>query len=108
MRFLSWLVGLPLAAVIVVFAISNRQAATVGLWPLDRALTAPLYLVVLAPLVVGLILGTLLGGAGTIRARWEARSQARRAAELERAVANLRTPALPAIAPPSAPPAARK
>ena len=62
MRFLSWIAGLILAAIVVVFALSNRQIVLIGLWPFVEGLAMPLYLAVLLPLLAGLVLGWLLAG----------------------------------------------
>lgn len=98
MRILIWLIGLPLAVVVVVFALSNRQDAVLGLWPFDEGLTLPAYLTVLGPLLIGLLSGLVLAGTGTLKARAAARGQRRRVAALERELADLRVGA--AVAPP--------
>jgi len=87
LRVLSWLIGLPLALLVVVFALSNRQDAIIGMWPFAEGLPLPTYLLVLLPLVAGLLLGLLLGGLRNIRHRASARFQGRRAAALERELA---------------------
>jgi uncharacterized integral membrane protein len=88
---LSWLIGLPLAAVIVVFALSNRQDVAIGLWPFEQSLALPLFLVVLVPLIVGLALGLLVGSVRALRHRRAARTLAKRAERLEREVEGLKT-----------------
>ena len=62
MRLLNWIGGLILAAIVVTFALSNRQIVQIGLWPLIEGLELPLYLAVLLPLLIGMLLGWL--GAG--------------------------------------------
>jgi uncharacterized integral membrane protein len=97
---LSWLIRLPLAVVIVLFALSNRQNVMVGLWPLEDGVALPLFLLVLLPLVAGFAAGLLLGGVRSLRHRRAAKQQARRAAELEREVEVLRSrPPAPADIP---------
>ena len=98
MRILSWLIGLPLAVVIVVFALSNRQDAQLNLWPFDDGLSLPAYLTVLAPLFLGLLTGLALAGVGTLKARAAARGHRRRAAAFEREAAALRAAADPSLA----------
>jgi len=102
----------PLAALAVLFAVSNRESMSVGLWPFAEGLSAPAYLVALVPLAIGLVLGAGLAGLGTIRARWRhdvARRQLK-AAERELDVLRERqrpppvAPAAPAIAAPNPPP----
>lgn len=53
MRLLFWLIGVPLAAAAVVFALSNRQTVVLGFWPFVEGLELPVYLAVLVPLAVG-------------------------------------------------------
>ena len=57
MRFLSWLITLPLTVAAVLFALSNRDAVTLKLWPLPFETVAPMYLAILLSVVVGVILG---------------------------------------------------
>jgi len=76
-RILSWIIGLPLAAFAVAFAVANRQPVELDLWPLPITLGLAVYLAVLGALAIGLILGLLIG-----RATAGGRSAARvRAAE---------------------------
>lgn len=76
-KIVKWIVLLPAAAVIVVFAIANRQVVTVSLDPFGDgepgfSLTAPLFVVVLLCILTGVI----IGGA----AAWMRQSKWRRAA----------------------------
>ncbi len=62
-RFLKLLVLVPIALVILAFAIANRQSATVSFDPFSSVedpvatLTLPLFLVLFLTLVVGVIVG---------------------------------------------------
>ena len=47
MKLVHWLVAVPVALILIVFAISNREAVTVTFWPLPVVFGAPLWLVVL-------------------------------------------------------------
>ena len=82
------LILVPLAIVIIAFAVANRQIVTVSLDPLSvdqpaAAVTMPLF----ALIIVLLILGVLIGGA----AAWLRQSKWRRTARrLERQVSELR------------------
>lgn len=67
MKILFWLAGLPLAALAVLFALSNRQPVVVGLLPFVEGLQLPLYLTVLLPLLLGFLLGLALGSWGRRR-----------------------------------------
>ena len=79
LRFLGFLILLPVAAVVVALAVANRQAVTLSLDPFNPAspalsLQAPLYLVLFAAVALGIVLGGL--GAWTNQGRW--RREARR------------------------------
>ena len=84
MKVLSWLIGLPLAVILMLFALSNRQELTIGLWPFEDSLALPVYLAVLAPFIVGLLIGLLGGRLASLKYRSAARAMAREAARLER------------------------
>lgn len=109
-KILSALILLPVGLVVVVFAVINRQTVTLNFDPLSAeapvfSLSVPLYIVVFAALLLGILLG---GMAAWLRqGRW--RKAARRAnAECEKLRADARelkaviektnVPALPAPA----------
>ena len=58
----SWIVGFGLAAIVVVFALSNRETVLIGFWPLADGLAAPIYLAVLLPFLAGMAAGWLAAG----------------------------------------------
>ena len=87
MRLVHWLVTLPAAAILVVFAVSNREHVTVAFWPLPAQLEAPLYLVVLLALLAGFLVGEFVAWINAGRARRLARERARRIEALERELA---------------------
>src|ERR1700733_14973215 len=57
MKLFSGLFGFILLLLALAFAISNRQSATISLWPFDAQVEAPLYLLTLGLLLIGLLLG---------------------------------------------------
>ncbi len=65
MRIVTWIIGLPLAAVATAFAVANRQDVDLDLWPLPFSVRLSLYLAVLGALAAGLLLGLILGWAGS-------------------------------------------
>ena len=65
--------GFLLLVLAIVFALSNRQSATVGLWPLGAEVSAPLSLLTLGSLFSGLLLGAVVGWASMLPHRLEAR-----------------------------------
>ncbi len=81
-----------IAAVVVSFAVTNRDVVTVGLWPLppDMVLQIPLYLAVLVPTALGIILGGLIAWLSAARSRRLARQRGRRVARLEAELAELK------------------
>ncbi len=97
MRLIHWVVTLPLAVIVVLFAVSNRESVTVTVWPLPVRLEAPLYLVVLLALLIGFLVGELIAWINAGRARRLARERARRIDALERELAatQARLPATP-------------
>lgn len=62
-RIVGWFVLVPLSVVLVIFALANRQSVTVNLNPFATAgttnpeLGVPLFLVIFAVLLVGVVLG---------------------------------------------------
>lgn len=87
MKLVHWLVTLPLALVLVVFAVSNRAGVTLTLWPFPLSLEAPVYLVVLLALLIGFLVGELVAWINSRRWRREAKLRARRIDALERELA---------------------
>lgn len=81
------LILIPLAIVIVSLAVANRQMVTVSFDPFDRAepafsLAVPLYVLILALIIAGVLLG---GAAAWLRQgkwRWRARLAESHAREL--------------------------
>jgi uncharacterized integral membrane protein len=87
LKTLRWLLLALVAVVLIFFAINNRQIVSLSLRPFPLELTTGLYLVVLLALFAGFLLGTLVAWMNGHRARREARHNARRIDELERALA---------------------
>ncbi len=87
-KVVAAIILVPLAVVIIAFAVANRQAVTVSLDPFNpdvpaASVTKPLFVVLIAVLILGVTLG---GIASWLRhAKWR-----RIARRLERDVANLR------------------
>jgi uncharacterized integral membrane protein len=83
-KFVAILILVPLAALIVVFAVANRAPVTVSLDPFMSqppmfAVSAPLFVIALVALIVGVIIG---GASSWLRqAKWRRRAR-RQAAEI--------------------------
>lgn len=77
---------LVLAAVVVAaaFAIFNREVVTVDFWPFPYQLLIPLYLLLLASLALGFLIGSVV--TWSLQGKWRrrARERARRIEALER------------------------
>jgi len=71
LRLLSFLIGLVLIVVVATFAVLNREAVALNLWPLREGVEVPLFAVVLAVTAAGLLVGALIGwlSAGSTRRR---------------------------------------
>lgn len=61
MHRFAWIVTLPLIAIVALFAVDNRQAVELDLWPLPWALPpVPLFLLTLLLVLFGFVLGVLV------------------------------------------------
>jgi uncharacterized integral membrane protein len=70
MRFLFWIVLALVALILILFAVSNRETVSLGLWLLPGAvIELPLYLLVLGTLIFGFVVGELVGWIGSWRWR---------------------------------------
>jgi uncharacterized membrane protein YciS (DUF1049 family) len=87
-KIVAALILVPLAVIIIAFAVANRQIVTVSLDPFNTAhpaaeLTLPLFALVIVLLIVGVVVGGI--AAWLRQSRW--RQRARR---MERDLENLR------------------
>ena len=83
MKLLFWIVGVPLLLVAAFFAVDNRDFVTVSFWPFAEPVQVRLYLALVVPLYAGVVLGAIVAWISGGRARKRARSEARRAANLD-------------------------
>lgn len=90
MRRLSWFILLPVAVVVVVFAVSNRTPAAVDLWPLDLIIAPPLYVTVLGSAAAGFVIGGLIAWLSAGRTRSRARGLGHQVERAERELRHLR------------------
>ncbi len=91
MRYLSWIITLPIALCAVLFAISNRDSVTFALWPTPFTLEAPIYLATLLALAVGFVAGGFIAWANQHRNRARARRAEDRVFYLERELQETQT-----------------
>ncbi len=116
MRKFAWIViGLPLAAIVLVLAVINRHPVTLSLDPFSPeapalSITLPLFMLLFAAVAIGVVLGGCLTWLGQGKWRRQARDQRKEAAKL-RMQAERRehqaAAAQPAAAQPSLPPPGR-
>ncbi len=87
MRAVYWLVILALAAVLSLFAASNRDLVSLGLWPLPFLVGLPLYLVVFGAIIVGFLTGLFAAWVAGSHRRREFKQCRRRSDALARELA---------------------
>src|SRR5580704_949748 len=92
MKILWWIVLALAALLLILFAVSNRESVAVGLWPLPALVEMPLYLLLLATLVLGFVVGQLVAWIAGAHWRREARRSRDRIAALESELAASRAP----------------
>lgn len=81
------LILLPLAVIVVVFAIHNRDAVAIDLWPLTLQVSPPLFVLVLGVFLAGFLIGGTVAWLSGGRSRGRARKEHHRLMDLERDVA---------------------
>lgn len=109
MKYLSRAFFLVFLLLGVLIAVSNSQRVELTLWPLPHALIAPLYLMVVALLLLGVLTGLGLGWWAGRTYRRRARERSGEVARLEREIASLRADLAAARpAPPPVQPAPRE
>jgi uncharacterized integral membrane protein len=86
----SWIISIPLLVAVVVFALANRGAVEINLWPLALRPQIPLSLVILASLIVGFLFGGWAAWFAAGRHRRRARRNNDRVQSLEHEVARLK------------------
>ena len=87
MNFLFWMGIALLAAVLALFAGSNRESVALAWWPFSFVLELPLYLALLGAVVLGVLIGAAAAWHAGRRWRRTARRRGRRIAALERELA---------------------
>ena len=87
MRAVYWSVIFSFGAVISLFAASNREAVSLGLWPLPFLVGIPLYLVVFGVAIIGFLTGAFAAWIAGARRRRELRRCRRHSEALARELA---------------------
>ena len=89
MRPLKWLLTLPLILMLLVFALSNRDTATLSFWPFDLAVSLPLSFMLVACLLLGLLLGGFTVWLGDLKYKMEAHRLRHEVTNLNRQILSL-------------------
>lgn len=89
-KYLSWIITLPLLAIAVIFAVQHRERVELDLWPLPMQVEPPLYLLVLLAIFVGFMIGGAVTWVSQGRHRRRARERAYQVEALERELATTR------------------
>jgi len=84
MKALFWVIATPLVIIAASFAASNRHTVEVGVWPFPFIWDAPVYVIALGALGIGIVLGGAVTGLGTVGAHFRARQASQRVTTLER------------------------
>lgn len=95
MKFVSWLLSLLIFFAAVSFALANQHGVSVNLWPFGVEMSAPLYLLTLGPLFLGILIGSGIGWFNTIPHRMEARRLKKDIAGLREKISDLQHAGLP-------------
>jgi uncharacterized integral membrane protein len=90
MKFLSRALFLLFLLLGVLIAVSNTERTELSLWPIPHTVVLPLYLLVVAVLLLGVLAGLGLGWWAGRHQRRNARGRRREAQRLEREVEELR------------------
>ena len=72
-RLISWLIMLPAAVAVVVFALHNKEPVALNLWPFAMVIEIEVYLLLTGVLAAGVVLGGVVSWAGAGRVRSELR-----------------------------------
>lgn len=99
-RFLAWLIGLPLAILLILLSVANRTPVHLSLDPFSGETPAysvelPLFAVIFLALIVGLVIGGAATWFGQSRWRREARNRRQEASTLRAETDRLRRTAEP-------------
>jgi len=76
-KIFSWIVVLPIAIIVVLFSVSNRDSFGFTLWPLPFVVELPVFIVVLLSALLGVIWGGLVAWLSAGKSRRQARINAR-------------------------------
>ena len=84
------LLAAPLLFILVLFALSNKQAVELGLWPTDIQIELPVSIAVLGIAGLFFLLGALVAWSGTLAERSRAKRAEATIRQLEAQLASVR------------------
>ncbi len=84
------LLAAPLLFILILFALSNKQAVELGLWPTDVQIELPVSLAVLGIAGLFFLFGALVAWSGTLSERSRARRAEATVRQLEAQLASVR------------------
>ncbi len=111
-KVVAAIVLVPLAVVIIAFAVANRQAVTVSLDPFNpdvpaASVTKPLFVVLIAVLILGVVVGGIAAWIRQTKWRRTARRLEREVADLRAEIDTLKRMSVPVSIPQAVAPAER-
>ena len=90
MRLLGWIIAVPVALIVIAFAVANRAPAVVRFDPLPYALDIPIWAIAIGAIAFGFVLGAVIKWIFGAKWRSLALRSRRRVRVLEREVSTLR------------------
>ena len=84
MKIVSWTLTVLAALAAALFAVSNRGAVTLDLWPLPLTFDVPVYLLVFGALLTGFLIGGMISFLSGFKWRNRAGTLAREAEQAQR------------------------
>ena len=87
MKLINTLIAAVVALLVILFAVSNRAATVVEIWPFPYQLSLPLYAVILLAALVGFIAGVVGAWLSGSERRRETRRLRRQVRDLEQSLA---------------------
>jgi len=87
---MRWILFVPFAGLVVLFALSNRQSVELRMWPFDLVWQTPLSVAVLIAAAVSFLIGAGIVWLSGMPGRGRARAAIRRSEALQREVDAIR------------------
>ena len=91
MRLINWILLSPLVLIAISFAVSNREAVELTLWPLPFSVSMPLVLFSFIMILIGFLAGGCASWFAGQNKRKQARDTRKKASELDKKVQSLET-----------------